>query len=257
MRTFDHGGVLATLLFVLLQSAAASALEQTTFVSVLGNDLNPCTRAAPCRNVGGVSVGAIAKTAPGGEVVILEPGDYGGTFTADRSITVTAVNGTAVFRGAVISPGAGGVVTLDGLHFHGANNAGVIFNSGAELRLLDCHFEDFSQEAIVVVTPAASKVLVSNCSIIGNGIGVRVQSTGGAAVVTLDNVQIEKNSTGILATTFAFPIGPASIVLLNNSLVTNNAVGLDAVNGGRIFSFGNNAIGGNGASDAPTLIPQQ
>ena len=249
---------LTTLLFTLLQPAPSSALEQTTYVSVLGSDANPCTRASPCRSIGGTFVGAMSKTEPGGEIIILEPGHYG-AFSADKSVTVTAVNGTAVFRAAVIGPGAGGAVTLDGLHFHSeaGSNTGVVFISGAELRLLDCHFEDFSQEAIVVATSATSKMVVSNCSIVGNLNGVRVQSTGGAAVVTLDNVQIEKNSTGILATTFSFPLGPTSIVLLNDSLVTNNAVGLDAVNGGRIFSFGNNAIGGNAASDAPTLIQQQ
>ena len=245
---------LATLLFTLLQPAPSSALEQTTYVSVLGNNANPCTRAAPCRSPGGVNVGAIAKTAPGGEVVILEPGDYG-AFTADKSITVTAVNGTAVFSTAVISPGAGGVVTLDGLHFHSqVGNNGVTFNTGGELRLLDCHFEDFVGAAIVVIPAATSKVFVSNCSIVGNGFGVHLQPSGGTTVATLGNVQIEKNSTGIQASS----IPPAaSVVLLNDSLVTNNAVGLDVVNFGRILSFGNNAIGGNAASDAPTLIQQQ
>ncbi|HYP49581.1 MAG TPA: hypothetical protein VEQ34_01475, partial [Pyrinomonadaceae bacterium] len=54
-----------------------------TWVSGVGDDVNPCSRTAPCKTF----AGAISKTAKGGQISILDPGGFG-TLTITKSITV-------------------------------------------------------------------------------------------------------------------------------------------------------------------------
>src|SRR5436853_5663 len=80
---------------------------QRTFVSAAtGNDANPCNRAAPCRNF----AAAIAQTASGGEVVVLDSGGYG-TVTISQAVSLVAPPGVyagiSVFSGTGITINAG------------------------------------------------------------------------------------------------------------------------------------------------------
>src|SRR5437899_12558902 len=64
--------------------SATSAQAQTrTWVSGVGDDLNPCSRTAPCKTF----AGAISKTAAGGEIDCLDPGGFGAV-TITKSITI-------------------------------------------------------------------------------------------------------------------------------------------------------------------------
>src|SRR6266852_5913481 len=64
----------------LLSPAAAQATR--TWISGVGDDVNPCSRTAPCKTF----AGAISKTAAGGEINCLDPGGFGGV-TITKSIT--------------------------------------------------------------------------------------------------------------------------------------------------------------------------
>src|SRR5215218_10330016 len=76
--------IAATLLTFGLHVAPAQALFTRTFVSAgNGNDANDCDRLTPCRTF----FGAHAKTNPGGEIVVLDPGGYG-TLTITKSISI-------------------------------------------------------------------------------------------------------------------------------------------------------------------------
>jgi hypothetical protein len=70
-------------LFVLTFSTLATAQATRTWVSGVGDDVNPCSRTAPCKTF----AGAISKTAKGGQISILDPGGFG-TLTITKSITV-------------------------------------------------------------------------------------------------------------------------------------------------------------------------
>ena len=61
----------------------ASAQATRTWVSGVGDDANPCSRTAPCKTF----AGAISKTAPGGEINVLDPGGFGAV-TITKSITI-------------------------------------------------------------------------------------------------------------------------------------------------------------------------
>src|SRR5262252_7236568 len=66
-----------------------------TWVSGVGDDVNPCSRTAPCKTF----AGAIAKTAPGGEIDALDPAGYGAV-TITKSITI---DGTGDFASSLVS----------------------------------------------------------------------------------------------------------------------------------------------------------
>src|SRR5437588_1265880 len=73
---------LIALLGALMLPASAAAAPQT-WVSGLGNDLNPCTRTAPCQTY----AAAIAVTDPGGEIGALDSGNFG-PVTITKSLTL-------------------------------------------------------------------------------------------------------------------------------------------------------------------------
>src|ERR1051325_10649928 len=56
--------LLAVALVMVLFSAMANAQASRTWVSGVGDDVNPCSRTAPCKTF----AGAISKTAAGGEI---------------------------------------------------------------------------------------------------------------------------------------------------------------------------------------------
>src|SRR3712207_8357645 len=80
--------VLIGTVFILAISAVAQAQATRTWVSGVGDDVNPCSRTAPCKTW----AGAISKTAAGGEIDALDPGGYG-TLTITKSITVDGTDG--------------------------------------------------------------------------------------------------------------------------------------------------------------------
>src|SRR5215212_224323 len=91
----------ALLAFTVALSAAAHAQETRTWVSGVGDDVNPCSRTAPCKTF----AGAISKTATGGEIDALDPAGYG-TLTTDR----------VILRNLSIN-GAGTTLGVDGVRF--------------------------------------------------------------------------------------------------------------------------------------------
>ena len=117
-----------TTLVLLALSAPAHAQATRTWVSGVGDDLNPCSRTAPCKTF----AGAISKTAAGGEIDCLDPGGFG-TLTITKSITIDC-NGTfgsvlaSLTNGFNINDSASGFpnsirVILRGLTINGAGNA--------------------------------------------------------------------------------------------------------------------------------------
>src|SRR5580704_12091741 len=64
-------------------AAPAHAQATRTWVSGVGDDVNPCSRTAPCKTF----AGAISKTATGGYIDCLDPGGFGAV-TITKSITI-------------------------------------------------------------------------------------------------------------------------------------------------------------------------
>ena len=70
-------------IFVFAFTTVAQAQASRTWVSGVGDDVNPCSRTAPCKTF----AGAISKTAANGEINCLDPGGYG-TVTITKSMTI-------------------------------------------------------------------------------------------------------------------------------------------------------------------------
>src|SRR5437660_4905993 len=93
--------VLTCTLFILALSTLAQAQATRTWVSGVGDDVNPCSRTAPCKTF----AGAISKTFIGGEIDALDPGGFG-TLTITKSITV---DGGSAFA-SVLASGVNGII---------------------------------------------------------------------------------------------------------------------------------------------------
>src|SRR3954465_10401129 len=98
--------IFAAVVFTLLVSSAAQAQATRTWVSGVGDDVNPCSRTAPCKTF----AGTISKTAAGGEINALDPGAFG-TVTITKAITID-VRG---FNAGVLNLGTNGVIVNAGV----------------------------------------------------------------------------------------------------------------------------------------------
>ena len=88
MSRASLGSVVAASILV-FASASANAQATRTWVSGVGDDVNPCSRTAPCKTF----AGALARTARDGEISVLDPGGFGAV-TITKSVT-TAARATA------------------------------------------------------------------------------------------------------------------------------------------------------------------
>src|SRR5688572_6065408 len=89
--------LMAIAIFTLAFTSFAQAQATRTWVSGVGDDVNPCSRTAPCKTY----AGAISKTAKDGEISTLDPGGFG-TLTITKSITVNG-GGNGQGYGSVLS----------------------------------------------------------------------------------------------------------------------------------------------------------
>src|SRR3954467_11628356 len=117
--------VSAAILSLCAYAAPAAAQATRTWVSGVGDDVNPCSRTAPCKTF----AGAISKTAIGGEINCLDPGGFGAV-TITKSLTIdchyteggalAGGNGITVNDSASATPGTA-VVVIRGLDIFGVS----------------------------------------------------------------------------------------------------------------------------------------
>jgi hypothetical protein len=189
----------------LASSVQAQAIR--TWVSGVGDDLNPCSRTAPCKTF----AGAISKTAAGGEINVLDPGGFGG-LTITKSITISGGPGIASvlvsgINGIIVNAAATDVVILKGLELNGLGTglSGINFLAGGALHVEDCLIIGFTLHGINFAPSgtATSDLFVSRTSIRANdGSAIEVAPSGGSsfAYAALDDVRLEGNYRGVRAT---------------------------------------------------------
>jgi hypothetical protein len=230
-------------IFLAFFSWPANAQATRTWVSGVGDDVNPCSRTAPCKTF----AGAISKTAPPGEINVLDPGGFGAV-TITKSITIRSdhieagvlVSGT---NGIVVNAGATDSVTLEGLDIEGLNTGinGINVLSGGTVYVLRCAIRHFTQNGVNVASSTSStRAIIKDSIITLNNGGINVQGNGNHAAI-LDTV-IDGNTTFAAQATNA---GNAFSVV--NSVLLGSPTALSLVSGGAANSFGpSNVIGGAG-----------
>jgi hypothetical protein len=119
----------------------ASAQSNRTWVSGVGDDVNPCSRTAPCKTF----AGAISKTATNGGINCIDPGPFG-SVTITKSIVIDCrfalasvlVSGS---NGITINAPDGHVVLrnidIDGIATPGTGFAGIKIQAAASVHVED------------------------------------------------------------------------------------------------------------------------
>jgi hypothetical protein len=218
------------------------ASNTRTWVSATsGSDSNQCTRASPCLTF----AAALALTPAGGEIDVLDPGDFG-PVTITKAISIygdaAGVAGTVPSSGTsgiVISAGSSDVIKLHGLSFDGANGSGtsgVVFLSGARLNISQCVFQGFTTSGMTLSpgTGSATKTLldVQETTILNNATGILIQPTGGiTANVRLRRLRIDNNTGEGLRVDGTGGSGAINAAIADSTASHNAGNGIDAVSG--------------------------
>src|SRR5687767_7305682 len=191
--------------FILALATVAQAQATRTWVSGVGDDVNPCSRTAPCKTF----AGAISKTAKDGEISVLDPGGYGAV-TITKSIYINGTHGAGY--GSILNVLVNGVtvnitdpldvrkaVRLRALDINGAsqgiNGVNILAanNVWIEDSVIDGHTGNGTTTGIGirVATAASCNLYVSDTMIHKNVTGIRVSTTSGFAVANIRNSNIE------------------------------------------------------------------
>jgi hypothetical protein len=201
-------------------STGAFAQATRTWVSGVGDDVNPCSRTAPCKTW----AGAISKTAEGGEIDPLDPAGYG-TLTITKAIVVDG--GTGSGWGSTLSAGVpsgfivnvtGGthvsdaVVIVRNVTFNGAIQSPTVgatqainYIKAAQLILENCVFENVSTFGITQGSAATSTSLrVQDCYFDNVGTGILVTTSSGFATAQIDHCRFNTVAGGVNTTSNAF-----------------------------------------------------
>ncbi len=245
---------------------AANAQATRTWISGVGDDVNPCSRTAPCKTF----PGAISKTAAGGEIDTLDPGGFGAV-TVVKAITLAD---EGIGEGGILVAGTNGitvncttdpncVVVVRGLQIDGGpvgsnSLAGIKFMAGKALFVYNTTIRNFTGGSPngyginFAPSTGTSQLFVSNSQITtngpvgsGTGGGIFIDPTGAGTIVnaTITNSQVSNNTAGIRLDMSGASAGAVGTVQVESTEVSGNA------NGGVAA-----ILGGGGATGAIVLV---
>ncbi len=196
------------------------------YLSISGNDANPCTLPLPCR----LLPAALAATANGGEVWLLDSANYNTSgVSVTKSVTILAVPGVI---GSIVGTGGSNAIEVSTpgvslalrnvivLNFDTGVNG--IYFAGAKLSLHGCLIMGFTNGSGVYVDSAA-KVDIVETTVRDGADGIRF--SGGASGTISRSHLLGNSSTGF----WAFPTNSATVTAnISDSVMNNNAYGVVA-----------------------------
>jgi hypothetical protein len=240
--------------FLCVTNLMVMAQASRTWVSGVGDDVNPCSRTAPCKTF----AGAISKTAAGGEIDALDPGGYGAV-TITKAVIIDGggvgvvsalVSGT---NGIVVSAGPSDVVTLRNLSINGIGTglSGVRFLNGKALHIENCKIANFSRGIDIQPTGGGKVFVLDTVSEDNSESGIRSNAAGSTVAVLIDKSHFENNSYGVIVGDFSqftvtnseasgnsqygfiaqANVGTASLNIVNSTAANNTSVGIVAGGG--------------------------
>jgi hypothetical protein len=259
--------------FVFGFASLAHAQATRTWVSGVGDDVNPCSRTAPCKTF----AGAISKTADGGFINVLDSAGYGAV-TITKSITIdgegahAAVLASSGGSGIIINA-AGKKVTLRNLSIDSPSVSliaafGVRVLAAAEVHIEKCVIGRFSSHAIDFSPAGGAEGFIDDVTAISNGGSAVSVTTGRVSVNRLESytndAAVFVRGTAIATVRDSLAVGgsvgfgantvPGAVLNLENSTVTHNANGILVASGATVrvsnslivsnISFGLNNGGG-------------
>lgn len=177
------------------------------YLKSTGNDANPCSLAAPCRQL----PAALAAVVDGGEVWMLDSANYNaGPVDITRSVTILAVPGhagsLAGLNGRALAINAPGIdVTLQNLtifSFGNTGDTGVLVSNAANVSIINCNIFGF------------------NASGQGNGVGIWADTGTNFTKVNVVESVVRNNLIGILAA------GNSRVTISKTHVLANSATGI-------------------------------
>jgi len=227
----------ALLMVAAFQVSQAQAQASRTWVSGVGDDVNPCSRTAPCKTF----AGAISKTLVNGEIDCIDPGGFG-TITITKSITIdchqtmgsilnAGTNGMTIAYDSFAATDLRKAVRVRGLAFQGSDTGvigiriiGAANSAGSAVFIEDTVIDGNFGGAARGISDERSgggELYVANSTVrnIGNQ-GVYVNPSAGASLglkisVLIDNIRVENCGTGYFASS-------AVSTLIRNSVFSGN-----------------------------------
>jgi len=223
--------VLGTAFALSLTANPAQAQASRTWVSGVGDDVNPCSRTAPCKTF----AGAISKTAVLGEINCLDPAGYGAV-TITKSITIDCTH----TLGSILNSVTNGIniafdsftdvrktVNIRGINLQGVDS-GLIgirafgAGTGSFVNIEGCLINgNFGGSASGIVDQRTNGTLtVVNTTIRDMGTnGISIAPNGGAGVIraTLSDVRVINSGSGLSSSAGA-------AIMISRSVFTNNSV---------------------------------
>ena len=238
MRTIRAATVAFTaMLLPMLQVAPAWAVTfNKTYVSNTGSNANNCsTVVQACASF----ATALASTAPGGEITVVNTGDYGAVNIV-QSVNVTNDGAgeasilAAASTGIIVSAGVGDVVSIRGLVIDGQDSGleGISIGQISAVHIQNCVIRNFqasgSGVGIGFFPTGNSQLFMSDAIIFNNGTagttgGIRIEpEVTGSATVVLHRVHLENNVVGLFVNG-TLSTGNGAHVIIRDSVVSGNA----------------------------------
>ena len=225
--------LLAIAIFTFAFASIAQAQATRTWVSGVGDDVNPCSRTAPCKTF----AGAISKTAKDGEISVLDPGGFGAV-TITKSITINGTHGAgygsilaALTTGVIINiTDAADVrktVRLVSLDINGASTGidGIRINAANSVHIEDTKIDGFTNRGINDIRSGNGQLFVTDCTVRNTVQSGIVVIPGAAATVnamiTRTLVERSTSNTGIA-------VDARTICTVQDSFVVGSVTGIFA-----------------------------
>jgi hypothetical protein len=205
--------------FISAALCSTAQAQYRVFVSGLGNDLNPCTRTAPCRNFQRGHDAVVA----GGEVVALDSAGYGAV-TISKAVTIDGAGqhaGITAISNAITFDAAGAKVALRGLTL---NSAGGVYGIHATavnvLHIERLVVNGFFTGIAISLNADGSEIYLKDTIVrnsTGNIAGIFIQTQVGTVRAAIDHCRAENNS-GV-----GFYASQRAQVTVSNSVAAGNS----------------------------------
>jgi hypothetical protein len=246
--------LLTLVIFMLALSSVAQGQAVRTWVSGVGDDVNPCSRTAPCKTW----AGAFTKTFINGEIDALDPGGYG-TLNITKSITLNG--GTGSGWGSTLASSTVGFtvniavsandplrqVTLKHLSINGAGfigsvgtrtgTNGINYIQGNRLIVEDCQIFNFATTGIRVALTNSGALNVVRTTIDSCQVGISHTTTSGTVNSSISDSVIQ-HSTGN-----GLQVDAGTVTVSNSVIANNGGAGLVAQGSvGSVINANNNEV---------------
>jgi hypothetical protein len=223
--------IITFFVFVFAFASMAQAQATRTWVSGVGDDVNPCSRTAPCKTF----AGAISKTAVNGEINCLDPAGYGAV-TVTKSITIDCED----TQGSILSAGTNGVIVnitsvtdtkkafkLRGVSINGAGTGinGIRVLAANTVHLDEVVIDGVTQHGVSLETTSGTpKVFIQDThirSVAGNAVNSFI--SGGSMKIGIGGIQLGAAGIGL-------HLSGNTSASISDSEINGNTTGVQAFN---------------------------